>query len=106
MAPKLTICLAEPVVIESSIRIAEPVANELPTQVAEPVVPEPGTMDDLRAIKGIGVSMERRLHNSGIYRYTQLAAMTAEELRLAVAAEPFIMVDSWIERARELAEQK
>jgi len=63
-------------------------------------------MDDFRVIEGVGPAMERRLHKAGIYRFAQLAAMTTEELRRAVAAEPFVRVESWIERARELAEQK
>jgi len=84
----------------------EPVASEPPTPVVESTLPEPAAMDDLRAISGIGLSMERRLHQAGIYRYAQLAAMTAEELRLAAVAEPFVKVEGWIERARELAEQK
>ena len=88
------------------IHLAEPVANELATHVLEPTLPEPGAEDDLRAIQGIGPSMERRLHKAGIYRYAQLATMTAEDLRLAVVAEPFIKVEGWIEQARELAEQK
>jgi len=91
---------------ESPRRIVEPVAPEPPTHVAEPAVPEPGAMDDFRAIQGIGASMERRLHKAGVSRFAQLAAMTPEELRRAAALGPFAEVESWIERARELAEQK
>jgi predicted flap endonuclease-1-like 5' DNA nuclease len=91
---------------ESSTHVAEPVAPEPPTHVTEPTPAEPGAMDDFRVIEGVGPAMERRLHKAGIYRFAQLAAMTTEELRRAVAAEPFVRVESWIERARELAEQK
>ena len=98
--------LAEPVAPELPIHVVELVTPELPTHMAEPTLPEPGSEDDLRAIQGVGPSMERRLHKAGIYHYAQLAAMTAENLRLAVVAEPFIKVEGWIEQARELAEQK
>ena len=79
---------------------------ESPTVIVKPVAPEPGEKDDLKAILGIGPSMERRLHRAGIYRYAQLATMTVERLRVAAVAEPFVKVENWIERARELMEQK
>jgi predicted flap endonuclease-1-like 5' DNA nuclease len=92
--------------LESLTDIVEPAASEPPTPTAESTLPESGAMDDLRVISGIGLSMERRLHQAGIYRYAQLAAMTAEELRLAAGAEPFVKVERWIEQARELTEQE
>jgi predicted flap endonuclease-1-like 5' DNA nuclease len=108
--PQATVQAPEPPVqekkAEPSTHVAEPVAPEPPTHVTEPTLAEPGAMDDFRVIEGVGPTMERRLHKAGIYRFAQLAAMTTEELRRAVAAEPFVRVESWIERARELAEQK
>jgi predicted flap endonuclease-1-like 5' DNA nuclease/uncharacterized protein YbgA (DUF1722 family) len=91
---------------EPLTHVAEPVAPEPPAHLVEPTLPEPGAVDDLRAIQGIGPSMERRLHAAGIYRFAQLAALSVEELRRAVAAEPFVKVENWIELARELAERK
>jgi len=43
------------------------------------------------------------MHVAGIFRFSQMAAMTAQELRHAVAAEAFMKVESWIDQARELA---
>jgi predicted flap endonuclease-1-like 5' DNA nuclease len=91
---------------ELPTHMAEPVAPEPLTNVAEPTLPAPGAKDDFRAIQGLGLGVERRLHKAGIYRFAQLAAMTTEELRSTVAVGPFVKVESWIERARELAEQK
>lgn len=47
--------------------------------------------------------MERRMHTAGIFSFSQIAAMTAQDLRNAVAAEAFMKVESWIDQARELA---
>ena len=65
--------------------------------------------DDLKAIRGIGPALERRLQQHGIYRYQQLAEMTMEELadiarKLAIAPQ-LAERDAWIQQARDLQEQ-
>lgn len=65
--------------------------------------------DDLKAIRGIGPALERRLQQHGIRRYQQIANMTHEELtdisqKLAIAPT-LAERDAWIQQARELQGQ-
>ncbi len=65
--------------------------------------------DDLKAIRGIGPALERRLQQHGIYRYAQIAELTAEELadvarKLAIAPN-LAERDEWIQQAQDLQEQ-
>jgi len=51
-----------------------------PEPVAAPA-PAPGSeKDDLRAIKGIGPAIEKKLNNAGIQTYAALAALSTQEL--------------------------
>jgi len=65
--------------------------------------------DDLKAIRGIGPALERRLQRHGIRHYRQLAEMTTQELsdiaqQLAIAPN-LAERDEWIEQARNLQAQ-
>jgi len=65
--------------------------------------------DDLKAIRGIGPALERRLQRHGIYRYAQIAELTMEELaevvkKLAIVPN-LAKRDEWIQQARDLQEQ-
>ncbi|MFN3786014.1 MAG: hypothetical protein ACK4RS_04155, partial [Thiothrix sp.] len=55
--------------------------------------------DDLKKLEGIGPKLEKILNAAGIQRYTQLAAMTPDEIRplLEAAGNQFRMHDpqSW-----------
>jgi len=67
--------------------------------------PRNGRPDDLRRIKGIGKSMEAKLHAAGLYHYDQIAALTPDEIRwlgqyLGFAAH--IDRDDWRGQARLL----
>ena len=76
--------------------------------VAEPppaAVPAKGkiTAEDLKVIRGIGSSMEKRLNQAGIFTFIQLAASTPEKLRQVLGnAARLAKVESWIAQARDL----
>jgi len=89
--------------VESQVSVKAPVISESPRPIVVEAVTEPNAEDNLRLIQGIGPGMEKRLHAAGIYRFSQVAAMNAQELRTAVEAAAFMKVDSWIEQARVLA---
>jgi predicted flap endonuclease-1-like 5' DNA nuclease len=66
--------------------------------------------DNLQKIRGIGPALERRLNNSGIHRYQQIAQMSEKELA-KIAAELAISPslaarDGWIKQACELLQQQ
>jgi hypothetical protein len=68
---------------------------------------EPPKSDDLTLINGIGPAVEKRLHEVGIFTFTQLAALTPADIAASVAsiagmtAERIIKQD-WIGQARKL----
>lgn len=76
------------------------------TDLAQPVTaPDPGP-DDLKRIRGIGRTLEKKLRAEGISRFDQLACMSPVELanlavRLGIAASRPAR-DSWAEQAAEL----
>ena len=59
--------------------------------------------DDLREIKGIGPTYEKRLNSSGIYTFADLAAMDPDDVRAIVNARRQIDVDLWVDQAKEMA---
>ena len=65
-----------------------------------------GATDKLTAIKGLGEVLEQRLNALGIYRYNQLARMTAANARwIAMKLQVVpgrILRDRWAEQARDL----
>ena len=66
--------------------------------------------DDLKLIKGVGPAIEKTLNEMGIWRFTQIAAMSEYEIdRVAQRLKGFrsrIYREDWIGQARELEEQK
>jgi len=77
------------------------------TNDTEPQIEMPG--DDLKAIRGIGPALERRLQEHGIRFYRQLAELTidglAEVARQLSIAPHLAERDAWIDQARDLVEQ-
>lgn len=61
--------------------------------------------DRLQQINGIGNVFARRLNDAGIVTFAQLAALSAEEVRVLVRAEEWQAIDpaSWIEQAQTLS---
>ena len=69
--------------------------------------PGEGRVDDLTAIRGIGVTMQNRLNRAGITSYAQLAEVKPEHVREALGKfSRGAQVEAWISRARELAARK
>ena len=70
----------------------------------------PAVSDDLRAVRGIGPSMERKLHGLGIVSYRQLALLDGAELeRVRAELTDFrnrIEREDWVGQARALHREK
>ncbi len=75
-----------------------------------PTMEMPVLMDDLRAVRGIGPSMERMLHGLGIVSFRQLALLDGAELeRVRHELRDFrsrIEREDWIGQARQLHKGK
>ncbi len=66
-----------------------------------------GVVDDLTAIRGIGITTQDRLNRAGITTYAQLAEAKPEQVREALGEfSRGARVKEWISRARELAGRK
>lgn len=64
--------------------------------------------DDLTRIKGIGPRLNQRLNDLGIYRYSQIAELTRENIDWLDAHLPFkgrIDREKWVEQARTLTKR-
>ena len=65
------------------------------------------SVDDLTAIRGIGITKQDRLNRVGITTYAQLAEAKPEHVREALGKfSRGAHVEAWISRARELAARK
>jgi predicted flap endonuclease-1-like 5' DNA nuclease len=82
----------------------------MPTFSEAPTAEIPAVTDDLRAVRGIGPSMERKLHSLGIVSYRQLAMLDGPELeRVRGELTDFrgrIERESWVGQARALHREK
>ena len=62
--------------------------------------------DDLKAIRGIGPALERRLHSHGIERFEQIAEMSEQEFAAMATslsiAPTLAQRQGWIQQARDL----
>ena len=78
-------------------------ASEVGVQPVVKVVP-----DDLKAIKGIGPVIERKLNDAGVYTFEQLGNLTASGLRriLGNTIERLSDEESLLRQARDLARRK
>jgi predicted flap endonuclease-1-like 5' DNA nuclease len=89
---------------ETSTGIPMPTFSEAPTMEI------PAVTDNLRAVRGIGPSMERKLHGLGIISFRQLAMLDGAELeRVRAELTDFrsrIEREDWVGQARELHRQK
>jgi len=59
--------------------------------------------DDLKLIKGIGPALEKRLNDTGIYTFADLARLTPEELEARPGNPRRVATADLIEQAKELA---
>ncbi len=94
----------EPSVKPTSDAVAEEraqAAGQAPGESSE------GSVDDLTAIRGIGITTQDRLNRAGITTYAQLAEATPKQVREALGeSSRGASVEEWISRARELAARK
>ncbi len=66
-----------------------------------------GVVDDLTAIRGIGITMQNRLNRASIMTYAQLAEAKPEHVREALGKLlRGAKVEAWISQARELVASK
>ncbi len=66
-----------------------------------------GVVDDLTAIRGIGITMQDRLNQADITRYARLAKAKPEHVREALGKlSRGAKVEAWISQAQELAARK
>jgi len=73
-----------------------------PVEQSRPI--ETGTRkDDLKSIKGIGPALEKRLNDTGIYTFTDLAQLTPEELEARLGNPKRVATADLIEQAKELS---
>lgn len=82
-------------------------AKREPSRAVEPArgIATPAD-DDLKRIRGIGPKLEKRLHEAGIVRFAQLAALRPDEIAALEARLAFpgrIARDRWIEQAAALS---
>lgn len=112
-ASTLAVALDEaPVAVETPVAVDVPVAADTPGEVAplgpvKPVAMErPETVDDLKAISGVGPKLEQVLNGLGIWTYAQVAAFGDGEVAWLDDHLGFrgrIGRDDWIGQAKALA---
>lgn len=98
---------------EPAETVAEPVAEVEEKTEAAPVafasVPDAAVAaepDDLKTIKGVGPKIEVQLHERGITRFAQVAALSADEIEALGAAlkgTSAAQLTKWAEQAKILA---
>jgi predicted flap endonuclease-1-like 5' DNA nuclease len=108
----------------------EPVPTSSPTPVVEEAQPETPNLgkdntslleadkarlihfdkDELSAIQGVGLFLEKKLNEQGIFTYEQVAAWTEADIDSVTKAINFfdgrIAKDNWVGQAKELAAKK
>jgi predicted flap endonuclease-1-like 5' DNA nuclease len=80
-----------------------------PVQPESVAAPAPGSeKDNLRAIKGIGPAIEKKLNNAGIQTYAALAALSTQELEdiLGSQVKRLQNENDLIAQAKKLARQR
>ena len=96
----------EPKSLETkSVQREQPAAPMQP-EPAEVLAPAPRSdKDDLKAIKGIGPAIERKLNNAGIETYAALAALTKQDLENILGSQVRRLQDEndLIAQAKKLA---
>jgi predicted flap endonuclease-1-like 5' DNA nuclease len=92
---------------------AKPVGDAVGEERAEAEGQAPGenpgdVVDDLTAIRGIGITMQNRLNRAGITTYAQLAEAKPEHMREVLGGKlpRGAKVEAWISQARELVASK
>jgi large subunit ribosomal protein L21 len=84
---------------------------QAPPAKLAPAAPEPvrtgNEKDDLKAIKGIGPAIEKKLNNAGIQTFEALGRLTTEELEnILGSTRALVQEGSLIKQAKKLAQKK
>ena len=91
---------------KAAITHAEPAAAPVASSGMPPPVKPIEQQDSLKALKGIGPALQKKLHNQGIFRLQQLAEMNADELcklgKSLGVSQKLIHKNDWSKQAREL----
>jgi predicted flap endonuclease-1-like 5' DNA nuclease len=91
---------------------AKPAGDAVGEERAEAEGPVPGddpegVVDDLTAIRGIGITVQNRLNRASITTYAELAEAKPEQVREALGKLSRVAkVEAWISQARELVASK
>jgi predicted flap endonuclease-1-like 5' DNA nuclease len=90
--------------LQSKSLESKPVSQPQPVQ-AEPVQTR-SERDDLKAIKGIGPAIEKKLNNAGIQTFADLAKLTSGELEnILGTTRRLVQEGNLISQAKKLARQ-
>ncbi len=106
------ICRCLPVGPREREPSAKPVGDAVGEERAEAKGQAPGenpegVVDDLSAIRGIGIAVQNRLNRAGITTYAHLAEAKPEHVREALGKlSRGAKVEAWISQARELVASK
>jgi large subunit ribosomal protein L21 len=78
-----------------------------PTPEAKPA-DRTSARDDLKAIKGVGPALEKKLNAAGVTTYDQLSRLTTAELQtiLGISKRVTQSADNLLTQARKFAQQK
>ena len=80
-----------------------PRAETQPVETPAPI-PRPSAKDDLKAIKGIGPAIEKKLNNAGILTYAALAGLSVKELEhILGSTRRLVQEGDLIAQAKKLA---
>jgi len=83
--------------------------TELKSQLNALSAPKNNQADDLKEIKGIGVVIEKKLHQLGIFHFEQIATWDEKMIALVdehLAFKGRIYRERWIEQAKEFVKKK
>ena len=63
--------------------------------------------DDLKLIKGVGPSIEKKLNNAGVYTFDRMSQLTTDELRAILGLSKHVeqKANNLISQAKKLAKQ-
>ena len=98
----LTAAMAKPAASPAEAPMKMSAAETESTAESDDALP----MDNLKRIRGVGVTLERALHKAGIVRFEQIAAWSLQDIQdLSGALQKYqqrIVRDNWVAQAKSL----
>lgn len=97
--------------LEKQVRLKSPQSPAV-TPMAVPSVPPAASAqtqaskDNLKSLKGVGATIEKRLNEAGIHTFTDLAQLTPDELQEKLGSTRRVSAKDLIAEAKKLARQK